>query len=185
MIKVGIERSLKINNDKLTSAKEDIQGFIISPDQKKIAYQVGRGKLIIADIEDGKLKNKQTFIDSWSAPQGVSWSPDSKYIAYSQTDLDFDTEIFIQSVADKSKKMNVSMHPRNDINPVWSPDGKKLAFLSNRNDINYDVWMVWLQKEDWEKSRIDHEEGDYYKKEDEKKAKGDKKDAAKKPKKPK
>ncbi|SNR16770.1 S41 family peptidase [Tenacibaculum jejuense] len=183
--KVGIERSLKIKNEKLTSAKEDIQGFIISPDQKKIAYQVGRGKLIIADIEDGKLKNKETFVDTWSAPQGVSWSPDSKYIAYSQTDLDFDTEIFIQSVADKSKKMNVSMHPRNDINPVWSPDGKKLAFLSNRNDINYDVWMVWLQKEDWEKSRIDHEEGDYYKEEDEKKSKDAKKDAAKKTKKPK
>ncbi|CAM1345560.1 S41 family peptidase [Tenacibaculum amylolyticum] len=184
--RVGIERSLKIKSEKLTSEKEDIQNFKISPDQKKIAYQVGRGKLIIADIKDGKLKNKEVFVDSWAPAQGVTWSPDSKYIAYSQSDLNFDTEIFIQPIADKSKKMNVSMHPRSDMNPVWSPDGKKLAFLSNRNDINYDVWMVWLQKEDWEKSKLDHEEGDYYKEDEKKKDdKGDKKKDKAKGKKPK
>ncbi len=163
--KVELYRTLKTKTEKLTNEKEDVENFVVSPNQKKIAYQVGRGKLIIADIVEGKIKNKQTFIDGWSAANGVSWSPDSKYIAYSQTDLNFDNEIFIQSVEDKSKKMNVSMHPRNDLNPVWSADGKKLAFLSNRSGINYDVWMVWLQKEDWEKSKIDHEVGDYYKEE--------------------
>ncbi|WNW03016.1 S41 family peptidase [Tenacibaculum sp. HL-MS23] len=77
--------------------------------------------------------------------------------------------------------MNVSMHPRSDANPVWSADGKKLAFLSNRSGMNYDVWMVWLDKTDWEKSKIDHEEGSYYPAEKEKKTdKSDKKDKKKK-----
>lgn len=162
--KVGLERSLKTKVSKLTSSKEDVEDIIISPNRKKIAYQVGRGKLIIADLIDGKIKNKQVFSDDWSATENVSWSPDSKWIAYSQKDLNFDSEIFIQSISDKSKKINVSMHPRSDMSPKWSADGKKLAFLSNRSGINYDVWMVWLDKLDWEKSKTDHEQGDYYSK---------------------
>ncbi len=178
--KVSLHRGLKLTTTKLTNEKEDVESYIVSPDNKKIAYQVGRGKLIIADITDGKIKNKVVFADSWDAPSNVSWSPDSKWIAYSQQDLNFDSEIFIQSVSDKNKKMNISMHPRSDRSPVWSKDGKKLAFLSNRSGINYDVWMLWLQKEDWEKSRVDHLEGDYFEAtEDEeskdKKAKKDKK----------
>ncbi|CAM1363919.1 Tricorn protease homolog [Tenacibaculum litopenaei] len=159
---VGLNRSLKVAIAKETKSKQDVERMYVSPDQKKIAYQVGRGTLYIADIKDGAIKNPKIYSDTWAAPEDLSWSPDSKYIAYSQEDLNFDSEIFIQSVADPKVKMNVSMHPRSDSSPVWSADGKKLAFLSNRSGINYDVWMLWLQKEDWEKSRIDHEEGDYY-----------------------
>ena len=163
---VGLERSLKVKVKKLVSEKDDIENISVSPNYKKIAYQEGRGKLIIADIQEGQIKNKQVFSDTWAAAEGISWSPDSQWIAYSQEDLNFDSEIFIQSVSDHTNKMNVSMHPRSDSSPKWSADGKKLAFLSNRSGINYDVWMVWLQKEDWEKTKVDHQEGDYYRKQE-------------------
>ncbi|WP_428740807.1 S41 family peptidase [Tenacibaculum sp.] len=179
---VGLHRSLKTKVSKLTNSKEDIEYSLVSPDGKKIAYQVGRGVLMIADIKKRKIVNPKEYSNSWAATEGVSWSPDSKYIAYSQEDLNFDSEIFIQSVANPSTKMNVSMHPRSDRNPVWSADGKKLAFLSNRNGINYDVWMVWLEKSDWEKTKLDHEEGAYYpeNKEEEAEDKNDKKAKKKK-----
>ncbi len=179
---VGLHRSLKTKVTKLTKSKEDVEGSLVSPNGKKIAYQVGRGILMVADLKDGKIVNPKEYSNSWAAAEDVSWSPDSKYLAYSQEDLNFDSEIFIQSIKDPSIKMNVSMHPRSDRNPVWSADGKKLAFLSNRSGINYDVWMVWLEKSDWEKSKRDHEEGAYYpEKKDEKKL--DKKDKKKKKKK--
>ncbi|SEC84233.1 C-terminal processing protease CtpA/Prc, contains a PDZ domain [Tenacibaculum sp. MAR_2009_124] len=171
---VKLSRSLTVKTEKLTNAKIDINNIIVSPDKKKIAYTEGRSKLIIADIKEGEIKNPKTFSDTWASADGLSWSPDSKYIAYSQEDLNFDSEIYIQSTEDSKQKFNVSMHPRGDRSPVWSADGKKLAFLSNRSGINYDVWMVWLQKEDWEKTKRDHEEGDYYVKKEEKK-KGKKK----------
>ena len=179
---VGLHRSLKTKVAKLTNSKEDVEVSLVSPDGKKIAYQVGRGVLMIADLKKGKISNPKEYSNSWAAAESVSWSPDSKYIAYSQKDLNFDSEIFIQSIKNPSTKMNVSMHPRSDLNPVWSADGKKLAFLSNRNGINFDVWMVWLDKKDWEKTKKDHEEGAYYpeKKDDKKSNKKDKKKKEKK-----
>ncbi|NVK52935.1 MAG: PD40 domain-containing protein [Flavobacteriaceae bacterium] len=176
---VNLSRSLKIKVSKLTKSKEDVFEPIVSPDRKKIAYRIGRGKLVIADMKDGEILKPKAYSDSWAAAEGVAWSPDSKYIAYSQEDLNFDSEIYIQSIENPTEKMNVSMHPRSDMNPVWSPDGKKLSFVSNRSGdrggINFDTWMVWLQKSDWEKSRTDFKEGAYYQPKKDPKAKKDKK----------
>ncbi|PQJ79308.1 S41 family peptidase [Polaribacter porphyrae] len=175
---VGLERSLKIETKKLTKSKEDVYNLLVSPNHKKITYQVGRGDLMVADYEDGKIKNIKAFSEGWAAPSGVSWSPDSKYLAYSQQDLDFDSEIFIQSVENPDEKTNVSMHPRSDVSPTWSPDGKMLSFASNRSGnrggIDFDIWMVWLKKEDWEKTRTDRQNGEYYKPKPVKKKKGKK-----------
>ncbi len=163
---VGLERSLKIDVKKLTKSKEDVYNVVVSPDHKKVAYHVGRGDLMIGDFKDGKIINIKVYSEGWAEAEGVSWSPDSKYIAYSQEDLNFDSEIYIQSIENPEDKINVSMHPRSDVNPAWSPDGKMLSFASNRSGnrggIDYDIWMVWLQKEDWERTRTDREVGDYY-----------------------
>ncbi|MDG1398559.1 MAG: S41 family peptidase [Polaribacter sp.] len=163
---VGLERSLKIQTKKLTKSKEDVYNLLVSPNHKKISYQVGRGNLMVADYKEGKITNIVPFSIGWAAPSGISWSPDSKYLAYSQQDLDFDSEIFIQSVGNPKEKFNVSMHPRSDRFPSWSSDGKMLSFSSNRSGnrggIDYDIWMVWLKKEDWERARTDRENGDYY-----------------------
>ena len=50
------------------------------------------------------------------------------------------------------------MHPRGDYSPVWSPDGSKLGFISERNNQNSDIWYVWLKKEDFQKTKQDWEE---------------------------
>ncbi|PQJ69463.1 S41 family peptidase [Polaribacter butkevichii] len=176
--KVDLSRSLKTKITRLTKSKIDVFEPLVAPNGKKISYRVGRGQLIIADLKDGKIVSPKSYSDSWAAAEGVSWSPDSKYIAYSQEDLNFDSEIYIQSIENPSKKMNVSMHPRSDSSPVWSPDGKKLSFVSNRagdrGGINYDTWMIWLEKSDWEKTKTDFEDGDYYSTKEEAKSKVEK-----------
>ncbi|MDE0471985.1 MAG: S41 family peptidase [Ekhidna sp.] len=144
-------RSLKHKITLLKQTAEEEFNPVISPDKKKIAFQRGRGKLIVAAISaQGTLSNEKILQDGWDTPQGVSWSPDSKWIAYGLADLTFNREVFIH-IADNSKApVNVSLHPKYDGSPVWSKNGKKLGFVSQRNNSDNDIWFVWLTKEDWE-----------------------------------
>jgi tricorn protease len=127
---------------------------VISPDGKKIAYRQGRGKLMVADISaDLKFSNTIVLQDGWDTPGGVSWSPDSKWLAYSMSDLNFNEEIYIHAADNSKAPVNVSMHPKGDYSPVWSPDGSKLGFVSGRNNGDQDVWFAWLKKVDYERSK--------------------------------
>jgi Tol biopolymer transport system component len=161
--KPSLVETLKRDVTMLTNTEADEMGLQISPDGSKISYVSGT-EWIIADIsaEDG-IENREVWHDEyWSLPDDVAWSPDSKWIAYSQPDLYFNSEIFIRSADGEMGPVNVSMHPKGDGSPVWSPDGKMLAFISERNNQNYDIWMAWLTEEDWDKTQEDREEGLYF-----------------------
>ncbi|HKI77356.1 MAG TPA: S41 family peptidase [Ignavibacteriaceae bacterium] len=154
-------KSLKHETIRLTNTPEDESDPVISPDGKKIAYVRGNGEFIVADINaDGKMSNSKTLLNGWATPDGVTWSPDSRWLAYSMPDLDFNDEIYIQPADNSQKPVNISMHPKGDYSPVWSMDGKKLGFISSRNNGDNDVWFVWLNKKDWEKTKQDWDEFD-------------------------
>jgi tricorn protease len=153
---VNLFKTLKPKIIPLTSSNEDEASLVVSNDGKKIAYIRGRGTLVVADISaDGKMSNEKILTNSWATPSGMAWSPDDKWLAYSQSDLYANYEIFIQAADNSSKAVNVTMHPRTDRRPFWSADGSKLGFISARNNLSDDVWFVWLKKEDWEKVNED------------------------------
>ena len=151
-------KTLKHKIIRLTDSPQPENKPVISPDGSFIAFTRGRGQLIMASLDKGKITNEKILLNGWDTPEGVSWSPDSQWIAYSLRDLNFNAEIYIHKADNSQKPVNISMHPKYDINPIWSPDGKKLLFSSNRNNNDFDVWFVWLQKEDWERTKEDWEE---------------------------
>ena len=69
---------------------------------------------------------------------GAVWSPDGKYIAF-KVNLHSGTpgrepqyDIFIMT-ANGEHQQNLTQHPALDSNMSWSPDGRHLAFTSNRS----------------------------------------------------
>ena len=154
--------SLKHKVIQLTDTPADERRPVISPDKEKVAFTRGRGKLVVASLQgvsEGTpgIQQETVLLDGWATPDDVSWSPDSRWLAYSKNDLDFNEEIYIHKADDTREPVNISKHPRPDTNPVWSKDGSKLAFLSSRNNGDRDIWFAWLKEEDWEKTNLDWE----------------------------
>lgn len=180
-------KTLKRSLSQITNTKDDESSLVVSNNHNKIAFVRGNGKLIVADVsKDGKITNENILLDGWSKPNGICWSPDDKYLSYSLEDLYFNEEVYIHPIDNSLKPVNVSMHPRSDSNPVWSPDGKKLFFLSTRDNRNgvggglsrfNDIWFVWLTKEDWEKTKEDWEDFEKPKEENTGKKNSKKKDS--------
>lgn len=164
--KTGLYESLRHELRTYRSSKSDLRGAKVSPDGKRIAWLENDQKLMVGDLNDkGQISNATSLVDAWHGASGIAWSPDSRYLAYHRDDLNFNTEVFIQEAAKGSEAVNISMHPGSDYGAVWSPDGSKLAFISDRNNDDQDIWFLWLKREDWLKSEEERKYGYYFEQE--------------------
>lgn len=121
-----------------------------SPDGKSIAYLMDRGALWVmkADGSGQRELVKGPEVGSFD------WSPDSMWIAFQKARESWVNDVSVVLVS--SGEVNaITSDASYDGWPQWSPDGKRIIFVSNRaGDIEgwgeFDIWQVFLTKEDHE-----------------------------------
>ncbi|MCD6117045.1 PDZ domain-containing protein [bacterium] len=115
----------------LTShSKSWITNYIWSYDNKKILLSDKKNRLRMADVQTKDI----TLIDrgTFSSINDFSWSPDNKWVAYSKTDKNMLSAIWIYSIEQK-KNFRLTGSESDDYSPVFSFDGKTLSFISRRD----------------------------------------------------
>ncbi|MCL6493464.1 MAG: PDZ domain-containing protein [Ignavibacterium sp.] len=106
-----------------------------SPDSKKLAFIDQTMTIYYYDMDKGKSfkVDKQKWMYEGNLQNfSVSWSSDSRYIAYEkELESRFSAIAIYDTKEDKIHQVTTGYY--NDTNPVFDPDGKYLYFLTNRN----------------------------------------------------
>lgn len=118
----------------------------LSPDAKSLAFVRGRGDLWTLDLAD---KKPRQIIAGWNPPD-FHWSPDGKWFVYGQLDEEFNRDIWLRPSDGTGEPYNLSRHHFAEHDPVWSPDGKMIAYAGRRasGDAGAHVCVVSLNAED-------------------------------------
>jgi Tol biopolymer transport system component len=106
-----------------------IRELAIAPDGKKVAV-VARGEIFAGSAKDG---GEAARVTRTVAPESfVAWSPDSRRIVYT-SERDGNLKIFQYDFSTETETQLTNAG--NDFAPVFSPDGKSLAFFRNARSL--------------------------------------------------
>ena len=119
-----------------------------SPDGTRIAFSafrflVGNSEIYVMDTEGNGPINLTQHEMGDVVP---SWSPDGSKIAFASSPAGViafaSYHIFVMNADGKGRRnLTVDTDLTGNFSPTWSPDGKKIAFDSQRNFI-YDIYVI-------------------------------------------
>ena len=107
-----------------------IRDFEWSPDSKSIVYTDRKNRINLLNVETKQVT--EVLRDPKKEPYDVTFSPDSKWLAYTRmADNEYDI-IYLYRIADK-KEIQVTDRWYDSGSPTFSTDGKYLVFSSMRD----------------------------------------------------
>ena len=136
-------RTIRRNDEMEDQIESWVAGW--SPDGRHVLAALvspdGNHQIALIPLDGGAarvLKSTGRRAGIWR----MAFSPDGKYIAYELSPNDRSSERDINLLAaDGSQDTRIIEHPADDYGPVWTPDGRRLLFASDRTGTR-DLWMV-------------------------------------------
>jgi tricorn protease len=137
-IKVNIQNDGKANVEKNVPLSGNISEFVPSPNGKEIAF-ISRGEVFVTNAEGGTTKR---ITNTPQQERHIGWSPDNKTLIYASERGD-SWDIYTAKVERKEeahfyssslvKEENIINSEKEEFMPKFSPDGKEIAFIEERN----------------------------------------------------
>ena len=137
-ITVSLINDGKPNTEKNISINGNVGEFAVSPNGKEIAF-ITRGELFVTSVDGTQTKR---ITNTAQQERMVSWSPDSKTLIYSAERND-NWDIYTCKMGRKEdlyffsstllKEEPLIATQAEEFLPKYSPDGKKVGYIENRN----------------------------------------------------
>ncbi len=159
---LGILGASDAKPEQLTTDGEILRlQHVPSPDGNFIAHTDKRNRLFLFDLKN--RSNKLLASSDRDAIESLTWSSDSKFLAFCQTAQNDFVQIKIYEIA-SGKIFDAATDRFNNQSPAFTPDGKFLYFVSDRHlstrvlspwgprapepyfDKQFGIYMVALQK---------------------------------------
>ena len=136
ILDIAADESYPISDGSLSTHAE------FSPDGNKVIYSSSLNDnfdLVVLDLNDTSDNAQKEIADTKDAELYGTFSPDGKSISYSSFDINYKGTVHICS-ADGSNNVAISKGMGSSYNPKFSPDGTKLAFVSDKTR-NFEIYV--------------------------------------------
>ena len=135
----------------LLSGDAKLRYLTVSPDGSRIGFADWRGTMTFCD-PDGRVTG--TVGDAVETG-AYAWSPDGSHAAVELMDANANYDIWIVRTDGEGEPYNVTRNWKWDGTPAWSPDGKILAWASDKAEgSGQELRYVYLDPEDEASDRI-------------------------------
>ncbi len=139
-VEIAVSADSKANNERILTVNNGAQGLVVSPSGKEVAFTY-RGDVFVNSVEGGGTKRITTTPE---AETGVEFAADGKSLIYASERggkwaiyearrlRDAEPYFFASTVV---KETPVVSNEHQNTHPSYSPDGKELAYLEDRNTL--------------------------------------------------